>query len=420
MNGSAFYGWRLLAVLFLILLLSSSFTLYGGGVLNAWMASDLKLDRRAAGLPMSVYQLVFGLGAPVVGLAIERFGVRRTLMFGGVLLTCGAVGMVSLARDIVSATILFGLVLGAGGAFAGGIATQACLARWFVRRRALAFAILFAAPGFGGFFVARLIDAVVRAAGGQWRTGWWLVVVVGLVVIALAALFVRETPADLGQQPDGGTVGGGAAAAPRSHLTLHPWDANDVWRSRAYWLMLVAVLGVYAGYTLFFAVGVLHLQDFGWTKSGGAGALSSFGISALLGKVALGTLGDRFDPRYVWAATVAGFGAGMWLIAAPTSSWHFLAFPILLGFGFGGGMGCMMTVLSNYFGPRAFPRVAGIAVATTSSIGALSPVVVGALYDAIGGYGPAFRAFALWCAAGTVLLVLVRRPVRTRLALSDS
>ena len=144
------------------------------------------------------------------------------------------------------------------------------------------------------------------------------------------------------------------------------------------------------------------------------------GISALLGKVALGTLGDRFDPRYVWAATVAGFGAGMWLIAAPTSSWHFLAFPILLGFGFGGGMGCMMTVLSNYFGPRAFPRVAGIAVATTSSIGALSPVVVGALYDAIGGYGPAFRAFALWCAAGTVLLVLVRRPVRTRLALSDS
>ena len=33
---------------------------------------------------MAIYQLVFGLGAPVVGLAIERWGVRRTLAAGGV------------------------------------------------------------------------------------------------------------------------------------------------------------------------------------------------------------------------------------------------------------------------------------------------------------------------------------------------
>jgi MFS family permease len=408
----AFYGWRLLFVLFLVLLIGSSFTLYAGGVLNAYMAADLALDRRAVGLPMSVFQLVFGLGAPVVGLAIERWGVRRTLAAGGLVIAAGGALLATVVSSATGGAIAFGLVLGAGGALAGGIGTQACLARWFQRRRALAFAILFTAPGLGGFFVARLVDLVVRAAGGDWRAGWWLVAAMGLVIAALPAAFVRERPEDLGQRPDGGAADASAraGAAARPFVTRHAWTAREVWRDPTYWLMLFAVLGVYAGYTLFFAVGVVHLQDYGQSRSSGAGALSTFGLSALLGKLALGALGDRFDPRYVWASTVAGFGVGVWLLAAPTTAFALAAFAVFLGFGFGGGMGCMMTVLSNYYGPQAFPRVAGVAVAATATVGALSPAIVGAIYDAIGGYGPAFRAFAVWCAAGALLMLAVRRP----------
>jgi MFS family permease len=415
-----FYGWKLLVVFFLILLISSSFTLYAGGVINAYMATDLGLDRKAVGLPMSIFQLVFGLGAPVVGAAIDRFGIRRTLTAGGFVLAVGAAAMASLVHGGLAAALVFGLVLGSGGALAGGIATQAGVARWFTRRRALAFALLFTAPGLGGFFVAPLVDSVIRAADGNWRVGWWLVAAMGLVVAALAALFVREHPSDLGQVPDGAApvaavasaTATGREQAPRRFISAEEWAPRDVWRNHTYWLMLLAVLGVNAGYTLFFAVGVVHLQDFGQTRSGGAGALSAFGISALLGKLALGVLGDRIDPRYVWAATVAGFGVGMWLIAAPTTAFALNAFPVFLGFGFGGGMGCMMAVISNYFGPKAFPRVAGVAVAATASIGALSPLVVGALYDQIGGYGRAFVAFAAWCAVGVLVLLFVPRPRR--------
>lgn len=415
-----FYGWALLLVLFLILLISSAFTLYAGGVLNAYMAEDLGLDRHALGWPMSLFQLVFGLGAPLVALTIERIGVRRTLSIGGLVLAAGAAGMALFARGALSATLIFGLVLGAGGALAGGIATQACLARWFTRRRALAFAILFTAPGLGGFFVARLIQAVVGGPGGHWRQGWWLVAAMGLVVAVLAAVFVRERPEDLGQRPDGAAEGASAGSAPgqpaaaarelKPFITRHAWSSSEVFRDRTYWLMLLAVLGVYAGYTLFFAVGATHLRDFGGARSAGASALSAFGISALLGKLALGLFGDRIDPRYVWAATVAGFGIGLWLIAAPVTPFAMQAFAVFLGFGFGGGMGCLMAVLSNYYGPAAFPRVAGIAVAATASIGALSPVIVGGVYDSLGGYGPAFRALALWCAAGTLLLLVIGRP----------
>ena len=72
-----FYGWKLLFVFWLVLLVAAAFPLYGGGVMNAYMATDLRLERSVVGLPMSVYQFTFGLGAPLVGLLVERFGIRR-------------------------------------------------------------------------------------------------------------------------------------------------------------------------------------------------------------------------------------------------------------------------------------------------------------------------------------------------------
>ena len=43
----------------------------------------------------------------------------------------------------------------------------------------------------------------------------------------------------------------------------------------------------------------------------GAWAVGTMTISGLLGKAVLAILGDRVDPRYLWAAFCATFGVGM-------------------------------------------------------------------------------------------------------------
>src|SRR5262245_27174213 len=167
--GPMFYGWKLLFVFWLVLLVASAFPLYGGGVMNAYMATDLQMDRAAVGLPMSIYQFVFGLGAPIVGMIVYRYGIRATLVGGALLIAAAALLLGFVVSNSIAATLVFGLVLGMGGAAAGGIAGQTGVARWFVRRRALAMAILMSAPGTGGFIVAPIINKVIVAADGNWR-----------------------------------------------------------------------------------------------------------------------------------------------------------------------------------------------------------------------------------------------------------
>src|SRR5262245_57645990 len=99
-----FYGWPLLGIFWLILLIASAMTLYGGGGLNAYMGADLGVDRAARGTPMSVYQVLFGLGAPIVALCIDRWGIRACLVGGGALITAGAVAMALLVQNVSEAT----------------------------------------------------------------------------------------------------------------------------------------------------------------------------------------------------------------------------------------------------------------------------------------------------------------------------
>ena len=412
-----YYGWKLLRVFWLVLLVSSAFPLYGGGVMNAYMASDLQMQRQLVGLPMSVYQFMFGLGAPVVGMIIERVGIRATLIAGALLIAASSLLMGFVVSGTFAAIFVFGVLIGMGGAAAGGITTQAGVARWFTRKRALAIALLMSAPGFGGFMVAPLINQVIVSAGGNWRAGWWLAAIVATGAALLAFLFVRERPADIGQHPDGiapqasaasASVTAGNARPLRSFISTEEWTRSDVLRTRAFWVLLTAACGVNMGYTLYFAVGLVHLQDLGHPKGIGAWTLSIFGISTLLGKLALGAFGDRYDPRYVWTATAAAFGVGLIVMSTATTNARLFGCIVLLGFGFGGGLASMFAVLSNYFGPKAFPGVAGLAVAITTCAGAFAPPLAGIFYTTSGSYRLAFLIIAAWCFAGAVLMVVTR------------
>lgn len=73
MPKSGFYGWKLLGVLWVVLLVNLAFPAYGSTVINTYMAADLHLDREMLGLPYSIYLIMSGLPAPL-GWVYDRFG----------------------------------------------------------------------------------------------------------------------------------------------------------------------------------------------------------------------------------------------------------------------------------------------------------------------------------------------------------
>ena len=444
---SGFYGWTLLGIFWAVLFINLAFPAFGSSVINTYMAADLHLDRAMLGLAYSTYLMMSGLPAPLVALCVNRKGIRFTLLLGGTLVIVGALLMAFVVSSGWGAVVCFGLIVGAGVATGGALPTQTGVARWFVRRRALALAILLSGGGIGGFVAAPLLDRLIRLSGGNWRAGWLLIAALSAVVAVVIALFVKESPADLGQQPDGVAVGSGAGAAAargvaatavaaratqrpagagswvpaalRVHVTTEEWTYAAVLKQPSLWMMFIAALGVSLSYTIFLAHGPVHLKDLGHPASAGATAVSIATLSQLLAKVVVGTLGDQVDPRYIWAMFTALSGVGMLLIVHATGSAALYPFAICLGVGFGGMIVCLMAVLSNYYGTRVYPSVVGLALAVQTTFGAIAPIVAGWAYDRYKTYNYCFYFIAVVCFAGVALLLAIRPPTRLPVKIGD-
>lgn len=412
MTKPLFYGWVLLGVLWLVFAFNLGFPAYGGPLINSAMAQELGFSRETLGLITSFYIIMSGLPGPVVAMAVNRFGVRATLAAGSLMNVLGATLMATIANSGAAAYVAFGLIIGGGVCTGAAIASQTALSRWFVRRRALALSILYSAGAIGGYFATKYILPWAMQAGGTWRTGWWVIVTLSAVACVLALLFVRERPEDLGLKPDGDTAGpdNGPAKPRPNYITTSPWEFRDVISRPAYWLIVFALVGGSGGYTLFLAHGIVHLQDLGHPVEIARGALSTLTWTGLLAKGVIMLFGDRLDPRYLWAVFMVFFGAGLVIIVDARTPFMVNAFATCLGIGFGGGVVCLMTVIGNYFGLKAFALLSGIAIAINTTLSALAPYIAGFLFDHGYGYAGTCYFLAGWCFLGALILFFLRRP----------
>jgi MFS family permease len=361
----------------------------------------------------SVYMIMSGLPGPLVAVSINRLGVRKTLVLGSMLTIGGALLMATVVTGGLGGMLCYGLMVGTGVATGAAMASQAGLARWFVRRRSLALAVLYSAGAIGGFVAAPLLNRLIEVTG-NWRAGWWLLAALSAAAACIALVFVRERPEDLGQVADGfGPPTAAGEPAPDTRpvfVSRREWTFREAARRPSYWLLLGSLVGGSGGYTLFLAHGVVHMQDLGHSARVGAWAVGIMTVSGLIGKAILAAFGDRIDPRYIYALFVGVFGIGLVVVVNAHALWQVVLFATCIGIGFGGGIVCLMAVLSNYFGTRAFASLAGLAIAINTTLSAIAPKVAGRLFDQGVGYAVNFYFLAAWCFAGAAVLLFMRRP----------
>ena len=413
MEKPLFYGWILLGALWFIFAFNLGFPAYGGPWLNTAMGGEYGFSRETLGLITSFYIIMSGLPGPVVAMSVNRFGSRRTLIAGGLMIVAGAVYMATLASSGVEVYIAFGLVIGGGVCTGAAIASQTALSRWFVRRRAMAMSILYSSGAIAGLLANQFILPWVTNERQSWRSGWWLIACLSGIAVLLALLVVREKPEDVGQLPDGegpAVIGAPVRARP-GYITTTPWEFRDAVRRPAYWIIVASLFGGSGGYTLFLAHGIVHLQDLGHPPNVAFGVIGTLAGAGLLAKAVLIAFGDRLDPRWIWAGFMVFFGAGLVLFVNPQTALEVTIAAGCVGIGFGGGVVCLMTVLGNYFGLKAFALLSGIAIALNTTLSALAPYIAGYLFDHGYGYDGACYFLAGWCFVGAVALFLLRRPM---------
>jgi MFS family permease len=414
---STFYGWKLLAAYWIILFANFGFPLYGASIVNTDMAVALHWDRTQLGLAYSIYQLMLGLPAPLISILIARKGARFTTAFGCSIVVAGALLMSSVVHTAWQTYIFYSFVMGLGAMTGGILVGQTAVNRWFVRFKGLAITIVHLGITFGGFVAARLLDRVIRSAGGNWRAGWWLMAALSAVAALLAVAFVRERPADLGQFPDGATAEEAAALAVRAetnarvHKTNEEWKFSEALRTPAIWLILISLLGFSAGYPVFLAHGNAHLRDLGYTPAQAASSFSIMVLASLFGTLFFAAVSDLIEPRLVWAVASIFFAVGLVLSLSAAGPFGLYLYAIVMGSSYGICFSAMMVLPANYFGLKGYPPVISLFMVVGTIAASSAATLAGVIFDRVHSYSPVFYASAALALLAAVLL-LIMKPAR--------
>ena len=414
---SNFYGWKLLAVFWIILFANFAFPLYGASVVNTYMAEALHWDRTRLGTVYSIYQLMIGVPAPLISILIAKKGARFTTAIGCWIVVAGALLMSSVVHTSWQTCIFYSFTMGLGAMTGGILVAQTGVNHWFNRYKGLAITIVHTGTTFGGFVAARLVDKVIRASGGNWRAGWWLMAGLSTICAVLAMIFVRERPSDLGQFPDGATAEEAAAFSARAesrervHKTAEDWTLFDALRTPAIWLILVSLLGFSAGYPLYIAHGNAHLRDLGYTPAQAASSISIMLLCSLFGTLFFAAVSDVIEPRLIWAAASVAFAAGMLLAVHASGAFGLYLYAIVMGSAFGVCFSAMMVLPANYYGVKGYAPVISFMMVIGTTAGALGATLAGVVFDRVHSYTPAF-----YCVAGLSILaaivLLLMKPAR--------
>ncbi len=428
MQERPFYGWKLLFIFWAIIILNFTFPTFGTSVVNTYMAKAMHLNRKELGLAFSVFSLMAGLPGPLVAKSINKLGIRVTLVIGTLMASCGSFLMASFVKTTFQAILVFGIIVGSGVAMAGTIGPQVGVARWFREKRARAMSLLLTASGIGGAIAVPTLNGVIAHFGGNWRAAWWCMAAMSLVAALVSGIFVKESPAQMGQMPDGETAAdASASSAARAskggrgvYKTTEDWTLGEALRSPTLWLLVPTYLGFFMGFFIYLAHGISHLEGLGLTPGEAAKSITVIMISSLIGQFAVGALGDRIEPRLLSAVAVCLYGGGTLLAIHASDPVTMYVYAIMMGTGFAAAFTCIMTIWSNYYGPKVYPALLGVTTPIGTILGALGPVTAGYFYDKNHTYTQVFEAVAALCFASAVLYLFAVPPVRRHTAKSVS
>lgn len=411
-----FSGWRVLAVLW-FLFMNFSLVMYGGSILNAYMATDLQMPRDSFGGGVSVAYLLMGLAAPLTAILVNKFKPRITLSIGMLLFAASGLVLGTLVKDALSFTIAYGVIAGLGLSVGGLLPLQALVANWFVRRRALATAVLLSSGGFGGLLASYLFSYLIEQLGFRWQQVWLLIAAFSLLLAVLTLLLVRNHPDDLGQKPDGRTrlVDAGAALnnkRPKVHQTEHEWSFKEVMRSPANWYIFFGSLGMAISFEFCSAYGVIHLMDIGFPNVVASVSIGILALFAIVGRLLTGYLGDRVELRWVMMVGSLFIGVGCLLAISPPSSAMINLYALLAGLGQGLVFVSLFAIMPNYFGAKVIPSVFAVFMpfASLSTAGVI--YLGGVIRSNIGSYLIGFAVCAAIAFVAAIASFFAKPPVR--------
>jgi sugar phosphate permease len=405
------YAWIVIGVTFLIMLVTAGIRATPS-VMMVPLEQGFGWSRTTISMALAINLALFGLMGPFAAAAMQRFGMRRTVLAALTVLAI-AVALSGRMHAAWQMVLIWGVLVGSATGATSTTLGAVVVNRWFSQHRGLAMGILTASSATGQLAFLPLMAWVAEHRG--WQTLVLLVALAAAIVLPIVGLLLPEKPSAIGLRRLGEADDAAAdAAQSNANPIVIAFAAlkkastfGDFWLLFFTFFICGASTNGYIG-THFIAM----CGDYGLSEVRGAGMLAMMGVCDLFGTTLSGWLSDRFNNRVLlfWYYGLRGLA----LIFLPFAfGYQYFGLPL---FGLFYGLDWIATVpptvrlTTDVFGSRDAPVVFGWVVAGHQLGAAFAALGAGMLRSTLGTYTVATMISGGLCVVSALLVLRINRP----------
>jgi MFS family permease len=341
-----------------------------------------------------------GLLSPFVGILVDRFGPRKLLLSGILVLGVGIIllGFTQSLAMFYGAFIL--IAFGAGGCTS--VVTMTAVANWFDKNVGKAMGLT--ASGFGASgLIIPLIVWMIAVYG--WRMTL-IILGIGMWIVGVPAALVMRNKPENTDNPSLLEKSGKRNDLSLRHHHDKPFRYPEVLKKKSFlFVNLAEVIRLMA----LMAV-VTHIMPYLSTMevSRMSSGLMAAGIPLLsvTGRFGFGWLGDIFEKKYVMAISFSLMALGMLALCYIKLTGMTYIFLFFFSNGFGGIAALRGAFLREYYGKDNFGKYLGIMMGFGACGGIIGPTTAGWVFDMTGSYY--FVWLALSALIGLSIMLILR------------
>lgn len=401
-----FYGWYIALAGSLFTTLGAGMGFYGFTPFITPIATTFGWSYAQVALAISIRGAETGLMEPFLGLAVDRWPVRR-LAFIGIFIT--VLGLLVLSQVTNLAMYYLGfLIMGVGGALLA-LVPVVTVSRWFRANVGKASALVFIGGGFSGFLLP-IVVGLIDAYG--WQTTL-IIEAAGFAILGIPlSLVFRNRPEEHGLLPDGRSAA--TLAAPGSP-ERHDFGTGlkEALKKRVFWYYSIASILQIFGVSAAILLVMPYLASVGVEKSTATMVAMALPIASIPTRLMFGWLADIFRKSYMLALSMFLTSVSLFLfsIINAASSWGLtVLFIVFFALGLGGVLPLRAAIIRDYFGTKRFGAIYGLVSAFGAFGSVAGPPLAGWVYDVRGVYDPIWLVLSLASLVGMVIVLFLPSP----------
>ncbi len=405
-----FYGWVIVGLAFLVLVLYE--IEYVFGIFMDPLIDQFGWSREAMGWTVSIaYGLSIFMGI-YWGKFLDKHGPRKVLA-----IACGVGGLGLFLSGFISQLwqlyLTFGVMWGIGWS-ACFLIPNAVVRKWFVRRAGLALGIAVCGIALGWPVLFPLVEHLI--ASGSWQHAFQVLGIIVWVIGAVVVAFIKPSPESIGSYPDGEkTV---ARTGKSGSLEGEEWTAGKAVRTRGFWMTWLSVFCLITALTMIIFHAPSYAKAQGLESMAVAFIFGMMGLLSVLGRIGSGRLGDHLITRgvpavharrYMYATSGLLMGIGAIIMLQVDSTSLLWVWAVVFGIGYGFHVPQLAAVIGDLFGRKNIGFILSLGGTAAGLAGIIGPPLAGRIYDIQGSYALAFQIAAGICFLAIIFSLLIKR-----------